>query len=378
MMLGLLGLTSAAFAVWVVWLLIDGIRALLIRRRLEGIKRAARTPLQLVVTAREDHTPELFSLTLARVDGKRLPRFLPGQYLTVRLPAQHGPSPAARRYSLSAWSPRPREYRLGIRRVEGGKVSGWLHAHAKPGLCLEVLPPAGEFVPQPDTGETVLVGGGIGLTPMAAMLDALSRKPGGRVWLFHAARETAELVNLPRYAELDRTAHWFHYRPTLSRPGPDWAGGRGRLSAVELTRELADPAAARYYLCARQDMMDELAAGLVALGVPAAAIHWESFGGGDNTDARAYQVRVGGQGQHVFQGEPSLLHAIEAWGIPIEADCRSGECGACRTRLKRGELRECQSPTMQAARGLAPGDFLACCVVPASHLEIDLVPARND
>jgi ferredoxin-NADP reductase len=373
MILGLLGLASAAFAVWVVWLLVDGIRALLNRRRLEGGKRAARAPLRLVVTARADHTPELFSLTLARADGKRPPRFLPGQYLTVRLPAEDGQSPVARRYSLSAWSPRPRAYRLGIRRVEGGKVSGWLHAHARPGTALEVLPPAGEFVLQPDSGETVLVGGGIGLTPMAAMVDALSHKPAGRVWLFHATRQAGELVGQPGYAELERAAHWFCYRPTLSRPGADWSGGRGRLSAVDLTRELADPAAAHYYLCARQEMMDELAAGLAEQGVPNRHIHRESFGGGDNTDARAYKVQVGGQGLHVFQGEPSLLHAMEAWGIPVEADCRAGDCGACRMRLKRGELRECQAPTPDARRHLGAGQFLACCVAPATDLEIELL-----
>lgn len=362
MILWLLGLVTAAFTLWVLWLLFDGLRALFARRAAEARKRAGREPLPLLVTARQDATPELFQLTLARKDGKRLPRFRPGQYLTVRTPA------GARRYSLAAWAARPRAYRLGIRRVEGGAVSGWLHANALEGTVLEVLPPAGDFVLEAGAAEVVLVAGGIGLTPMAAMVDALKARPAGaaRAWLFHAARQREELVDQDRYAGLDGASHWFRYRPWLSRPGPAWKGGRGRLAAADLVKELAEPKRAAFYLCARQAMMDELAAGLVALGVPAGAIHWESFGGAVNADGQAYRVAVAGHGSHVFQGEPSLLHALESWGVPVQADCRAGECGACALTVRGGEVRLCQS--IQAA--LPAGRTLACCVVPASDLEI--------
>lgn len=362
MILWLLGLATAALALWVVWLLIDGVRALLARRAAEARKRAAREPLPLEVTARQDATPELFQLTLARKDGKRLPRFRAGQYLTVRTPA------GARRYSLAAWAARPRAYHLGIRRVEGGAVSGWLHANAQVGAELEVLAPAGDFVLEAGGAEVVLMAGGIGLTPMAAMVDALKAGPAGaaRAWLFHAARQRKELVDQDRYAGLDRESHWFRYRPWLSRPGPEWKGGRGRLAAADLVKELTEPKRAAYYLCARQEMMDELAAGLVALGVPAGAIHWESFGGAGNADATEYRVAVAGHGEHTFRGEPSLLHALESWGVPVRADCRAGECGTCALTVCGGKVRLCQS--IQAV--LPAGRTLACCAVPASDLEI--------
>lgn len=369
MMLWLLGLASAAFTLWVLWLLTDGVRAMLSRRVLEARKRA----LQLIVTARADATSELFRLTLARADGKRLPRFRAGQYLTLRTPA------GTRRYSLSAWTAKPRAYQLGIRRVDGGQVSGWLHDHAQPGVRLEVLPPAGEFVLTADAGEIVLAAGGIGVTPMAAMLDELktvrAAHSTGGVWLFHAARHAAELIEQTRHTELDRTRPGFHFRPFLSRPGHDWAGGRGRLTAADLTRELADPHNARFYLCARQEMMDELAAGLVALGVNPARIHWESFGGAGNGDRNEYRVKVAGHGEHVFQGEPSLLHALEAWGVPIQADCRAGECGACRVRLKSGAVRQCQQPAAAISGQLDTGNYLACCCVPSAEVEIELSPS---
>ncbi len=364
MMLGLLGLATAAFTLWVLWLLADGLRALLSRRALERRKRAARTPLRLVVSARQDITPELFRLTLVRPDGRRLPHFRAGQYLTVRTPA------GARRYSLAAWTARPRAYHLGIRRIEGGQVSGWLHEHAQPGRSIEVLPPAGNFVFEPGADEVVLVGGGIGLTPLAAMVDAWLAKPFGRLWLYHAARHEAELIDQTRYTELERTCPGFHYRPILSRPAEDWPGGKGRLSAADLIRELADPADAHYYLCARQDMMDALFTGLVDLGVPDAAIHRESFGSAANSDKGEYRVDVIGHGSLVFRGEPSLLHALEAWGVPVQSDCRAGECGTCGITVVDGAVRSCQP----ARISMPPGRTLACCAVPASDLRISLEP----
>lgn len=361
----LLGLMLAALALWVLWLLADGVRTIVQRRRIEARQRFARTPLRLVVKARTDHTPELFGLTFTHPNGKRLPAFLPGQFLTVRIPGD-----VSRRYSLAAWQPRPREYRLGIRCVEGGRVSAWLYEHAQPGTDIEVLPPAGEFVLKEGAGDVVLVAGGIGLTPMAAMVDALKRRGGKHeVWLFHAAREVEELVDFDEYSELDRSLPWFHYRPWLSRPPADWTGGTGRLNPEILMREPNSPLSAAYYLCARQEMMDELSTGLEALGVPPEAVHLESFGGaGANQDTAEYRVSIAGHGCRTFQGQPSLLHALESWGVPVEADCRSGTCGACRIQLRQGEVRFCQPQGMD----LPARHTLACCAVPASDMEIAL------
>ena len=347
MILSLLGFASGIFSPWIVWLLADGLRRLSVRRRAEARQRAGLTPLRLSVMARTNHTDNLFSLTLALPNGKCLPRFQPGQFLAVRLPSEAVSNPTTRLYSLAAWTALLREYRLGIRRVTGGQVSGWLHTHAWPGIALEVLPPAGEFVLATPTGEVVLVGGGIGLT----------------------VREAAELVDNKRYSELQIATHWFRYRPFLSRPGADWNGGHGRLTAADLTRELADPARATYYLCARAEMMDGLAAGLIELGVPASAIQRESFGGvGGNADDNEYLVDIAEHGSHRFRGEPSLLHALEAWRVPVPADCRSVESGARRVRIEHGTLRPCQP-----AQTTVPAAYaLACCTRPESDLKLSL------
>lgn len=67
-------------------------------------------------------------------------------------------------------------------------------------------------------------------------------------------------------------------------------------------------------------------------------------------------------------GQPSLLHAMEFWGVPVEADYHSGEYGAYRVRLGSGRLRLCQVPVME----MTEGHTLACCVVPKTDIEIAL------
>ena len=82
-----------------------------------------------------------------------------------------------------------------------------------------------------------------------------------------------------------------------------------------------------------------LAAGLAALGVPEHHIHWESFGGAAYADNGEYNVAVAGHGEYTFRGEPSLLHALESWGVPVQADCRAGECGARGIQVRQGGVR---------------------------------------
>lgn len=371
MLLSLLGLLLVMLALWVIWLLTDGMCALIARLRIEARQQRANKPLRLIVQERLDITNGLFRLVLARADRKRLPAFQPGQYLTVCVPAGAEGRQVSRRYSLAAWEAKPHEYRLGIKRADKGQVSVWLHAHARPDTVIEVLPPAGDFVLRRRDCEVVLVAGGIGLTPMAAMVDALMqrRSQNQRVWLFHAARQLEELVDFDHYVAMARSLPNFHYRPYLSKPPADWSGGLGRLDAQTLMRELAAPAEAEYYLCARQDMMEALAQGLTTAGISPAAVHWESFGGAvENPDRAEYQVSIAGHGCRTFQNHPSLLNALESWGLPVKAECRTGTCGACLIDIHSGQVRQRQTPVVD----VPPGSVLACCVVPKTDIEIVL------
>lgn len=364
-MLAPLLLTASALALVIVaWLFFDGLVASAQHRRAAQNRRLAAQPISLRVVARQEYGDELFSVELEPASRRtRLPAYLPGQALTLVVPAAR---PLKRRYSLAAWTPRPRVYRLGIRREAGGAASPWLHTHLQIGAVVQALPPVGRFVLDPAHRSIVLVGGGIGITPMAAMADAVAVRPNGRrVWLHYAARHETELIDDARYRTLDAEHGWFHYRPILSRPGEDWADATGRLDAARLMDGPPDPRAAHYYFCAREDMMHALMDALAGLGVPREQLHWESFGGAQNDDPSSYAVEFG-EHAYEFAGQPSLLAAFEDWQLPIDAECRAGECGACRLRLVAGEVADCQASHCE----LPPGEILACCKVPRSPLKL--------
>jgi ferredoxin-NADP reductase len=230
-----------------------------------------------------------------------------------------------------------------------------------------VAPPRGRFTVDPARpGEVVLIAGGIGITPLRAMLQALAARPGraGRVVLHYLARGPEGLVWHDEFARLAASWPAFRYRPRVTGAAPEWAGARGRPGAAELVAELADPAAADYYLCAPVAMIDEICAALAGLGVPAARLHHEAFAAA--AGAGSHTLHLPGGRSLTHAGAPSLLATLERAGCAPPSDCRSGECGQCLMRLVAGEVRYPLAP----AAPIPPGLVLTCCAQPASDLRL--------
>ena len=144
---------------------------------------------QFRVAAIVDEAKDVKSFYLSPVDGRPLSPFAPGQYLTFRLPiASGGQSQLVRCYSLSD---RPREdfYRCTIKRIAvpadrpempAGRGSSFFHESVQVGDVLDVRAPAGTFLIDPLASEPiVLVGSGIGITPLVSMLDAIVHAGSG-------------------------------------------------------------------------------------------------------------------------------------------------------------------------------------------------------
>lgn len=357
--------------------------ALGLRRALQGLAaawqmRTRQRPLRLQVTRFEDHG-QCFSLLLARRRAWRwlpLPRFRAGMYLALQQPAGEG-GPASRRYSLAGWRRWPRHYELAIKREPGGRVSHWAGQALRPGRWVEVKPPDGSFVwPARQDGEIVLLAGGIGITPMRAMLQAWlagpRRHPLTLVW---SVRERADLLGYHEaFEELARDEPRLRYLAVLTGADTDWRGERGRIDAARLLGWCCTDRPQGVWMCASAAMMDALHDGLVGRGVPASRIHREAFAAAANNDPRSYAVTLQpGQRALSFQGEPSLLAMLQAAGEPLASDCRNGTCGACRLRLVAGEVRQVIAPEWP----LATREVLACCCVPASDLTLAIAGERS-
>ncbi|WP_050976117.1 FAD-binding oxidoreductase [Azoarcus olearius] len=358
--LAALGLAGLAF---IAFLLVDGLRAVYQRRREERRQR----PLRLVVRSREEVGGELLRLTLAHPRRRPLPVFEAGQHLMMTAPAGRGGGAIRRAYSLAAWHPRPTWYELGIKREAQGAMSSWAWNALLPGAVVDVSPPRGDFVVADDELDLVLIAGGIGITPMRAMLHAsLARPRARRIVLLHAARHAGTLLYRGEFESLASLNPHFSYLPIVSRPDGFWRGERGRLDAHRVLAAVPTPQQARFYLCAGQALMEDLGGGLIAAGIDPARIHSEAFGAASAGGGHGQVITLEDGRRVDTAGEPSLLATLEAHGCAPPSDCRAGSCGECRMRLDAGAVRWLMAP----ACAVADGEILPCICQPAGDLRL--------
>lgn len=352
--------------IFVAGLTVDGLRAIGRRRRAEQ----ARKPRPLRIAKRREVAGELLCLELAEPCGKPLPTFRAGQHLLLTAPAGKNGQPIRRAYSLAAWSSKPTCYELGIKREAQGAMTQWLWQHLQEGDSIEVSPPQGEFVVRPGSGPLVLIGGGIGITPLRAMLhEALGS--GRPIVLFQAARTPEALLYQDEFAALAATHGHFTYHPTLSRPATEWTGGRGRLDAGHILAAVTQPEHADFYLCAGNAMMDALRQELRSLGIADSRIHSEAFGAAAGAGISGLNLAIRQAGTTttlLTAGEPTVLAALEANDLAPAAECRTGSCGQCVARLEHGEVDWLVKPEF----AVGPQQFLPCICAARSDLCISL------
>lgn len=200
---------------------------------------------------------------------------LPGQHYELRLTAENGYQ-AARLYSAaSVATASGRELELTIMRLEHGEISPYLFDYAGVGAQIELRGPLGKyFVWEPsDERPTLLIGGGTGVVPLRAMLRAHEGRKSP-MELLYSARTLGHVVYKDEL--LDNPA----VRIALSDEAPDdWSGYTRRIDGAILADMLGHFAELpRAYVCGPTPMVEAVADGLVALGVPAEQILTERFG----------------------------------------------------------------------------------------------------
>jgi hypothetical protein len=327
------------------------------------------------------------SFYLVPEDGRPLPRFEPGQYLTFHLPTADPARPLVRCYSLSE---RPREdfYRVTVKRLAAsvggggaGRGSGYFHREVRPGSLLSVEAPQGSFFLDPaDRAPVVLIGAGIGVTPIVSMAAALvyARDPRQAVVLagFRDGRQHPFRVRL---AELAAEAPEMRLAVSYSQP---LAGDRldvdyhhrGRIDAARL-RSVLPSNNYRFYLCGPAAMMASLVPALLAWGVPAEHIHYEAFGpasvrgiGGVRPSAPCdVQFARSGRQLRWTGDEASLLELADRAGLELDSGCRAGGCGQCRVMVAAGRVSHAKQPGVQ----LAEGECLACIARPLTDVVVE-------
>ncbi len=356
--------------------------------------------LQVARKVSEDAAGSVCSFYFTPEDGKPLPAFLPGQFLTFRLhvPAAAGGTEAlVRCYSLSD-APAPESYRVTIKRVgpppgtehPPGRSSNYFHDLVEVGTSLQVRAPSGHFFLDPGETPVVLVAGGIGITPLLSMLNwSLAEQPGREIWLFYGVRDGREAIMGDHLAALAAAHPNFHPRLCYSQPRPDDQLGRdyhhrGRVDVTLFRLELPLKPF-HFFVCGPTSMMESLIPALEDWGVPPDRIHFEAFGPASISrrqtapapiDAsrvmptgEVIQVNFAKTGRQLAwtPGITSLLELAEANGIGVDSGCRAGSCGTCQTRIKDGEVVYRQPPDYDPE----PGTCLLCLCTPKTHLTLE-------
>ncbi|WP_264879234.1 MULTISPECIES: NO-inducible flavohemoprotein [unclassified Sporosarcina] len=215
------------------------------------------------------------SFYLKPVDGKKLPYYLPGQYITVRTSIPGAKNIVNRQYSLSQKS-NDETFRISVKREDtlqpNGVVSCYLHNEASVGDIIEVSAPAGDFYLEPTGTEPVtLISGGVGITPMKAMYSTIADlSPEREVAFLHSARTRSQQAFANKLEQLNAKLPNSTYKALYSEEGDGM-----------FTREFLEENVIQgsdVYVCGPTGFMEFVIQQLLAIGVPEDKVHYEFFG----------------------------------------------------------------------------------------------------
>jgi ferredoxin-NADP reductase/DMSO/TMAO reductase YedYZ heme-binding membrane subunit len=336
-----------------------------------------------------DETPDVKTFRFVSPDGGPLPfTHVAGQYLNLALTIDG--RRVARSYTIASSPTRSAYCEISVKRTKDGYASQHLHDTWREGDRVRVSAPAGKFVfAGHEATRVVLLAGGIGITPMMAVLRSLTdRGWRGDIYLLFSVRVVADIVFRDELAYLQSRFANLHVRIVVSRdPETPWDGLRGQITRDVIADFVPGLAHGPVLLCGPAPMMTAMREILVGMGVPDADVWQEAFvsppaaraddaEAADETDealpdGALASVSFARSGKVASCGsDQSLLDVAEDIGVDLPYECRSGVCGQCKTRLLSGRVRMDVQDALSAA-DRANGFILACQAHVLRDIEVD-------
>ncbi|MBE7419382.1 MAG: phenylacetate-CoA oxygenase/reductase subunit PaaK [Ideonella sp.] len=316
--------------------------------------------------------------------------FTQGQYLTLR--HQVDGQDLRRSYSICAGVD-DGELRVGVRKVNGGAFSNWIHEHLRVGDAIQVMAPQGRFFVPIDAAQArhyLGIAGGSGITPiLSIMKTVLGREPKSRFTLIYGNRALKSTMFKEEIEDLkNRYLMRLVLHHVFSDEHTDAPLNHGLMNRAKIGEFLGALVPARTishaFVCGPYQMNDEAEGALLAAGVAEDRIHIERFGiapqaaqavgavihqaqPGDAEIARVTIVRDGLRREIEFRrDQPSILDAASAAGLEVPFSCTSGVCGTCRAKLLEGQVRMERNFALDKAE-LAAGFVLTCQAHPTTE-----------
>jgi ring-1,2-phenylacetyl-CoA epoxidase subunit PaaE len=284
--------------------------------------------------------------------------FLPGQFLTLRIPIDG--KKINRSYSLCSSPDELPKLSVAVKQVREGLMSQYLNQQLKVGDILEAVEPMGNFTlkvnPQASR-PLILFGAGSGITPLFSILKtALKQESNSVIHLIYANENEDSIIFKKELEELEKTypnrlkvVHILNY-PTTTY---EYTGLPNTTLLLHILGTLpqATHAEAQFYMCGPEGFMQVVKQTLADAMIPTSRVHKESFAAPPpSPDApkaetsgplQTRKVKViMDKKEYAFEVNPdeSVLNAALDKGIDLPYSCQGGVCTACRGKLKSGQM----------------------------------------
>lgn len=303
--------------------------------------------------------PDIASFELVDPDGEHLPPFSAGAHIDVHLG-----DGLVRQYSLCNDPAETHRYLIAVLRdpnSRGGSVA--MHA-LEAGQTIRISDPKNHFPLAHDAKHSLLLAGGIGITPILCMAERLANI--GASFDLHYCTRSAERT---AFAERIRGCAFAARAQFHHDDGPD-------AQKLPLAGLVASPqAGVHLYVCGPTGFMDWVLGTARAAGWPEERLHREYFAAApiDTSHDGSFEVQIASTGAVIrVAAEQSVVAALAAHGIDVPVSCEQGVCGTCLTRVLEGtpEHRDMFLTPEEQAKG---DQFTPCCSrAKSARLVLDL------
>lgn len=317
--------------------------------------------LSVCVSAKYADTADVCVLELTPVSGDVLPSFTAGSHIDVHLP-----NGLVRQYSLANDPAESHRYVIAVLREpesRGGSVS--VHDDIQVGDTITISAPRNAFPLHEGSAPGLLLAGGIGITPILSMAEALT--DAGTDFTFHyCARSSDRMPFQQRLSEA-------RYASQVQLHLDDGAAAQ-RFDIKGTLNDAADNT--QLYICGPAGFIEAVLDAAREQGWPEERLHREFFAPAESADsgeAGVFELRLSKSGINVtVAADQTAVAALEAAGIEVPVSCEQGICGTCLTRVQEGTPDHKDNYLTDEER-VANDQFLPCCSRAISdYLVIDL------
>lgn len=276
------------------------------------------------VTSKANEAVDIASFELTSVDGSQLPPFSAGAHIDV-----HIKEGLVRQYSLCNAPSEQHRYVIGVLRdpqSRGGSVA--MHEQIAEGDILQISEPRNHFSLN-SAKRSLLLGGGIGVTPLLCMAEQLSQS-GAQFSMHYCARSPDRMAFRERIAKSSFADHVkLHFDDGPAEQKLDLPG---LLAGQE--------EGAHIYVCGPAGFIDYVTNTARSLGWPDEQVYLEHFGARpiDTSSDSSFEVKLASSGKiYTVPANTSIASVLQENGVDVQLSCEQGICGACITRVLDGE-----------------------------------------